>query len=121
MNVHIDGSILPQNVQAASPDAERPRNPQEAARQFEHILVKQMVQAMTKDLFDGSIAGDDAPEWMGAYSDMQSDVLTEELANKITEDGRLGIAELLMKQWARRSDTDAPAFGAPSDKTEDPS
>ncbi len=115
MNVRADGFDIQQRVPGPGPEDRRPTSPQEAAEQFEHILVRQMVRTMTKDLFDGSLAGDDAPQWMGAYHDLQSDILTTELADKITESGRLGIAELLMKQWARPSG-DSPHT---PDKTED--
>ncbi|MEX0747450.1 MAG: rod-binding protein, partial [Rhodothermales bacterium] len=53
-------------------------------------------------IFDNNLTGDDAPQWMGAYSEMQSDVLTSELAKQLTETGKIGISDLLIKQWKRQ-------------------
>lgn len=118
--MNIEGVDRSHNVPGMGPAARRPRSPEEAAKQFEQILVQQMVRTMTKDLFDGSLTGDDAPQWMGAYNDIQSDVLTTELAQKITHDGRLGIADLLMKQWSRGGETPSSP-GELIDSTENPS
>ncbi len=115
-----DRMDIQNSVPGLHPAERRPTSPEQAAEQFEHILVKQMVEVMTKDLFESGLAGDDAPQWLGGYSDMQSDVLATELANKMTEDGRLGIADLLMKQWTRQSEADVPAAQA-TDEGEDPS
>jgi Rod binding domain-containing protein len=50
---------------------------------------------------------------MGAYGEMQGDVLSTELARQFSESGKLGIAELLLKQWERQ---DALEFPAESDE-----
>jgi len=77
----------------------RPHTPEEAARQFEEILLRQFVQVLTRDLFRESLTGDEAPGWLGSYRDTQRDVLTDVLARHLAEQGRLGIAELLLRQW----------------------
>lgn len=111
---------MPKGVSGPAAAERRPADPREAAEQFERILVKQMVETMTKNIFEGGLAGDDAPQWLGAYNDMQSDVLATELADQMTRNGKLGIAELLMKQWARQAEAaGAPARG--TDSTSDPS
>lgn len=104
MPVHFDPIDAPNGMPGPGPADRRPANPQEAAEQFEQILVKQMVETMTKNLFANGLGGEDAPQWLGAYDDMQRDVLATELADQMTRNGKLGIAELLMKQWARQSD-----------------
>jgi len=117
--IDVRGAVL-NGVPGPGSAERRPADPQQAAEQFEQILVKQMVETMTKNLFEGGLAGDDAPQWLGAYNDMQSDVLATELAHQMTRNGKLGIAELLMKQWARQSETaGTPASG--TDSTSDPS
>ncbi len=77
----------------------RPHTPEEAAQQFEEILLRQFVQVLTRDLFRESLTGDDAPGWLSSYQDTQRDVLTDVLARHLAEQGRLGIAELLLRQW----------------------
>jgi peptidoglycan hydrolase FlgJ len=86
-----------------SPAQKRAQTPVEAARQFEEILAKQFVKSMTDGLFKTSLAGDDAPGWMGAYGDMQKDVLADELAKHLVDSGTLRISEMLLRQWDRAS------------------
>lgn len=106
--MRIDGVDIPNAAPGLPPEAKKARTPEEAAKQFEEVLIKQMVHTMTKELFDSKLTGDDAPQWMGAYSDMQSDILTEELARQLSESGRMGISELLIKQWKREGELIAP-------------
>lgn len=111
--MRIDGVDIPNGAAGLPPKAKKVRTPEEAAKQFEEVLIKQMVHTMTKDIFKSKLAGDDAPQWMGAYSDMQSDILTEELAKQLSESGRMGISELLIKQWKRDGDFIAPEEDEP--------
>ncbi len=112
--MRIDGFGTTSGTAGLPLDGKKPQNPEAAARQFEEILVKQMIQTMTKGLFDGGLMGDDAPQWTGAYGEMQSDVLSTELAKQLTAGGKLGIAELLLKQWERQGDVE------PSPEESDP-
>lgn len=90
----------------ASPDIpeERPRNPQEAAAQFEKVLVQQFVDVMTEDMFSSSLAGEDGPQWMGSQRDSNRDAMTEVLTDHIVESGDLGLRELLLKRWGVADD-----------------
>lgn len=112
MNIGPDRLDTPKDVPLLSPEQRKPRTPQEAAEQFEEVLLQQMLRTMTKGLFDNSLAGDDAPQWMGAYNDIQSDVLTAELSKQLSNSGKLGIAEMLLKQWERNAAEDG---GTPGD------
>lgn len=100
--MRIDGIDISTGTAGLRPEGRKPDTPEEAARQFEEVLIKQMLHTMTKDLFDSSITGDDAPQWMGAYGEMQGDILSTELARQLGENGKLGISELLLKQWERQ-------------------
>lgn len=100
--MRIDGIDISKGTAGLRPEGRKPDTPEEAARQFEEVLIKQMLHTMTKDLFDSNITGDDAPQWMGAYGEMQGDILSTELARQLGESGKLGISELLLKQWERQ-------------------
>ena len=81
-----------------------PRAPEtldEAARQFEQILARQLVQVMTEGLFDERLGGERSPGWMGGQRAMQRDQMTSLLAEHLAETGTLGIAEMLLRQWQR--------------------
>lgn len=81
---------------------QHPKTPEEAAKQFEEILIKQFVKTMTDGMFESSLAGEDEPQWLGAYGDIQKETLTEQLAKHIVESGSMRISDLLLKQWGRQ-------------------
>lgn len=109
--MHIDGPSNPPIAPGLGPDVARPETPEEAARQFEQVLIRQMVSTMTREIFDSSLSGEDGPGWMNSYSEMQSDLLANELAAQLSKRGNLGIAEMLLRQWSRQELVD----GATSD------
>lgn len=95
---------------SAAPRAtgETPRNPEtteEAARQFEEILVRQLVRSMTDNLFKDSLAGEGAPQWMSGYAETQRDVLNTTLADHLIESGTLRFSDLMLRQWQVRDNT----------------
>ena len=79
---------------SAGPDRDA-RSPEEAARQFESVLVRQFVEVMTKDLFDGEGEG-----MLTGQADLQRDTLTDTLTDHLVESGTFGIADLMIAQWA---------------------
>ena len=100
--IPTDGINIPATPVGLPPEQRKPKTAEEAAKQFEEVLLKQMLHTMTKELFDSNLSGEDGPQWMGAYSDMQSDILTKELAQQLAKTGKLGISELLIRQWKRQ-------------------
>jgi peptidoglycan hydrolase FlgJ len=76
----------------------RPRTQAEAARQFEEILVKQLIRTMTDGLFRSPL-DQDAPGWIQSNHDAQRDLLTDVLAKHVAESGRLRLSDLLLRQW----------------------
>ena len=94
----------------AAPPSRDAQSPEEAARQFESVLVRQFVEVMTKDLFQG---GEDG--MLTGQADLQRDTLTDTLAEHLVESGTFGIADLLMKQWAQqgRVPSEVPSATAP--------
>ncbi|MDX1532422.1 MAG: peptidoglycan hydrolase [Rhodothermales bacterium] len=83
--------------------ARRPASPEEAAEQFEAVLVRQFVQAMTKELFQGSLADEGGVS--SGYADQQRDVLTDALTEHLVDAGTLRLRDLLLRQWDAQSDS----------------
>ncbi len=81
-----------------------PKDPAAAARQFEEVLVREFVRTMTKDLFTGSIAGQDGAGWVKAQGSAQSDALTDAVTKHLVDSGALGIKDMLMRKWGEASD-----------------
>lgn len=78
---------------------QKPESLEEVAQQFEQILTRQFVDVMTKDLFNGGLAGENGPAWMKSQGDTQRDTLAQVLTDHLTSKGTLGISELLLRQW----------------------
>ena len=97
MTINQPGSIQPVNG-AGGPQREA-ATPEEAAKQFEAILVRQFVAVMTDGLFKEGLAGDDGPGWMEGQQDAQRDVLTDVLTEHLVESGALRISDLLVRRW----------------------
>ncbi len=83
--------------------AQRARTPEQAARQFEEVLVRQFVQTMTKDLFK-PLDGDGASS-LTAQADIQRDTLNDVLTRQLVDTGSFGVARMLERQWAQNGQT----------------
>lgn len=95
--------------------AAKPRTPEEAARQFEEVLVRQFVKSMTDGLFKHNLAGEGAPSWVDSNHDTQRDMLTDVLTRHLTESGSFNVSEMLLKKWGAHAPKDAaPDHAAPS-------
>ncbi len=95
----IGSPTTPARAATASPAGapDRPADsPEAAARQFESVLVRQFVEVMTKDLFDGGAEGG-----MAGQADLQRDTLTDTLTDHLVESGTFGVADLMIAQWRR--------------------
>lgn len=78
------------------------KNAQEAAKQFEKVLVQQFVQVMTEQMFKSNLAGEDGPGWMKSYGNQQQDTLTDILSEHLVERGTFNISSDILKQWAAK-------------------
>ena len=98
--------ISPSAATASGAPGRPAESPEDAARQFEAVLVRQFVEVMTKDLFDG-----DAEGGLTGQADLQRDTLTDTLTDHLVESGTFGVADLMIAQWKRagRVPDDAPA------------
>lgn len=86
----------------------RATTPDEAARQFEAILVRQFVATMTDNLFTASLTGEEGPGWMKGQQDTQRDVLTDVLTQHLVASGTLRIADMLVRRWHHPATEPAP-------------
>lgn len=77
--------------------------PEEAAEQFETILVRQFVDAMTKDLFKSSLGGDGLPE---AQADAQREAMVNALTDELVESGSMLFRDILLRQWQQEPPPD---------------
>ena len=102
------------NAPAVPADSRRPATPEEAAEQFEELLVRQFVEVMTKGMFDASLAGDDGPGWMNSQRDTQRGVMTDVLTQHLVESGALRLSEMLLRQWRREQPTADDAAAEPT-------
>lgn len=85
---------------ARRPQAEDPARRAEAARQFEAMLVRQILTEAQKPVFRSSLVKD------STASAIYRDQLTAQLADAVTQGGGLGLARALWEQWQKPS---APA------------
>lgn len=102
----------PSSAAPARPGAARggdAQSPDEAARQFEAVLVRQFVEVMTKDLFQSDEEG-----MMTGQADLQRDTLTDTLTDHLVDAGTFGIAELLTAQWERTGRVPGAGEGLPA-------
>lgn len=95
----------------------RAKNAEEAAQQFEAVLVRQFVKSMTKELFKTSLGGDSATQ---ATADMQRDALTDALTDDLVQQGAFGIKELLLQHWPRGVNATPHQAPAPSSASDAP-
>lgn len=97
----IDGNSPIPSLPLASAPERRAGTPEEAARQFEAVLVRQFVDTMTDGLFEESFSGEEGPGWMSSQRDVQRDALAEVLTEHLVESGVFRIADLMLRQWSR--------------------
>lgn len=97
----IQHAILTRPDERLAPKARKAANEQEAAQQFEELLVRQFVNELTKGLFQSSLAGEDAPGWVQGQHQTQQDVLTDALTEQIVQSNGLGLSDMLMRKWQR--------------------
>ncbi len=113
MTINQPGSIQPA---PGGGEPQRPATtPEEAAKQFEAILVRQFVAAMTENLFKSGLEGDDGPGWMKGQQDTQRDVMTDVLTQHLVESKALRISELLVRRWQGGTAADPSAERAPEE------
>lgn len=98
-----------------------PETLEEAAEEFERILVRTLVQSMTDGLFENSMGGDDTPGWMDSQRSSHQDIMNDVLSSHLVEAHSLSIADQLVQQWEHVTpggaldEAESGAEGAPLD------
>lgn len=90
MNVQLSPAALASSTNPL----DKANTPEEAAEQFEALLVRQFVEAMTKDLFKST--EDSLP---GAQAEAQREAMVDALTNELVESGAMLFRDLLLQQW----------------------
>jgi len=111
MNIHPSSRPEPISASKELGPGKKAATPQEVAKQFEEILVRQFVKTMTDKLFTSGLSGENGPGWMDSYRDTERDVMTEELSRYLTESGSMNLSELMLQKWGIRSPKTDSASG----------
>ena len=107
--------------QQPGPAARAATTKEEAARQFESVLVRQFVEVMTKKMFDAPLSGEGGPGWMNSQRDTQRDIMTDVLTDHLVDAGALQLSDLLLRKWdAGAAEDAAPVADAASEKAPPP-
>ena len=83
-------------LQKQAQDIEKP---QEAAEQFEKLLLKQMVSVMTEDLMQSPLSGESGPGWMNTQRSHHQSAFSDMLANELAKSSSFNLSEVLMRRW----------------------
>jgi peptidoglycan hydrolase FlgJ len=93
--------LLPPQLEPGLAGASRPHTPadiERAARQFEAVLVRQLLTPVVTPLMQGGLGGDESGGG-GIYAYM----LTDTLATAMTQGRGLGLGEMFARQLASRT------------------
>jgi flagellar protein FlgJ len=115
---HVKASELPFDELAANKSIPQREKVAEACRQFEAVLLRQILQSARKPLLDSSAAGQQTTS--GVYDDM----INNQLADSMSRSGGFGLAKSLQSQLIQQilpADHAAQAGPAsPTTKTSSP-
>lgn len=98
----VHASDLPLEKLAKNPRLSEQEKTGEAARQFEAVLLRQILTDATKTLFKSAANPESSSD--GIYQDM----ITNNLADQISRSGGFGLSRVLAKQLQHELKTDSP-------------
>jgi Rod binding domain-containing protein len=97
LNTHeVRAADLPLDKLAANQSISEKDKIAEVSRQFESVLLRQILAQAQKPLFDAPLAGS------GSSSAIYQDMITQELADRISRGGSFGFANVLEKQLSHQ-------------------
>ena len=93
LNTHtVRAADLPLEKLATNPSVSEKEKVAEVSRQFETVLLRQILAQAQKPLFNAPLAAG------GSGSAIYQDMITQELADRISRGGSFGFANVLEKQ-----------------------
>ncbi len=107
---HVKASLLPFDQLAANPNVPQDEKVKEACRQFEAVLLRQILGEARKNVIHSSSADDS--NTAGIYNDM----INNQMADSISKSGAFGLAKSLQTQLVHQvlPKTAAAAKAAPA-------
>ncbi len=99
---HIDASQLPLESLAGNPNVSDNEKVGEVSRQFEAVLLRQILQDIRKPVLANS-------ESESTTTDIYSDMINNQLADSISRSGAFGLARSLQSQLGHQVLAHAPA------------
>ena len=93
LNRKVNAADLPLQKLAASTQVPQEQKVAEVSRQFEALLLRQILSQAQKPVFESGLAGGG-----GTTSAIYQDMVTQQLADRISQGGTFGFARVLEKQ-----------------------
>lgn len=107
MDISSTAMIHYRNMQIPNNKTSPPKNDKElmdACKDFEAILIKQMLDSMRKTVPDSGLLDE------GPGKEIFEDMLYDEYANKMAETANLGISKMLYKQLSNYNNTNVKVY-----------
>ena len=98
----LQAAKLPLEQLAANPNVSDQQKVAEVSRQFEAILVRQILSQGQKTVFPSAYVSG------GAATGIYQDMVNTQMADRISESGSLGIAKMLNRQLSHENLKDKP-------------
>jgi peptidoglycan hydrolase FlgJ len=93
---HVNASLIPFDQLAANPNVSKEDKVKEACRQFEAVLLRQVLSEARKTVITSSEKKD------SNETDIYNDMVNNQLADSISHSGAFGLAKSLEKQLIRQ-------------------
>src|SRR5215467_7022100 len=110
---HIDAADIPPERLAGNSQLTEQEKVGEAARQFEAVLLRQILQSAQKTVIKSNFSDD------STSSSIYHDLVVNQLADDISKSGTIGLAKTLQQEFSRQlhsrsSDTHNPSTAEPT-------
>ena len=114
LNREVRASELPLERLAGSKEVSQKEKIAEVSRQFEAVLLRQILSQAQKPMFKSTLMAGD-----GTSNAIYQDMITQQLADRISKGGTFGFAgvleqQLTMEYGEKKSDVTAPKSGPES-------
>ena len=111
LNREVRAAELPLERLASSKEVSQKEKVAEVSRQFEAVLLRQIMSQAQKPMFKSSLMAGD-----GTSNAIYQDMITQQLADRISKGGTFGFAKVLEQQltveYGGKKETEVPKTGA---------